>query len=325
MRYITNFIFSLLFIALFIPGTAFAALDLINIKTIPKTPGENQDVTISLEAYAVDLNSAKIIWYVDKDPRKEGIAEKKLTIHTGELGQKTVVDITILTETGVKIDKQIIIVPAEIDLLWEAQTYTPPFYKGKALPSFKSLIRVTAIPRWNKRESDPTKFTYKWTYNRTQNISGGLGKNSVVIPAGWPDSQVPIAVETSLSEAAWTGYSNTSIPTANPKLVFYEQAPLLGIQFDHALSSAQKNVLGNEFAVHAVPYFFSTDNYFNNELVYTWKINNNNIAVGMDPMNLTIPKQGKGAESYNIGLRIQSPKRILQEGNAQTGISFSAE
>jgi hypothetical protein len=324
MRHITHFIFSLLCIALFTPGTTFAALDLVNIKTTPKTPGENQEVTIILEAYAVPLDSAKIIWYVNKDPQKEGIAEKTFTVRTGEFGQKITVDIVIFTAAGAKIDKQIIIAPAEIDILWEAQTYTPPFYKGKALPSFKSLVRVTAIPRYNTLTSDPTQYNYKWTYNRTQSVGGGLGKNSVVIPAGWSNSQVPIALETSLAETKWIGYENKNIPTSNPKLLFYEQAPLLGIQFDHALSGVN-NVPGNEFAIHAVPYFFSTDNYLNNQLVYTWKINGNNIAAGMDAMKLTIPKQGKGAESYNVGLRIQSPKRILQEGNAQVGISFAAE
>ena len=324
MRHITHFILSILFFALLAPGTAFAALDLVNIKTNPKTPGENEDVTISLESYAVQLNSAKIVWYVNKDPQKEGIAEKTLTIHTGELGQKTTVDIVIFTADGEKINKQIVIAPAEIDLLWEAQTYTPPFYKGKALPTFKSLVRVTAIPRWNTLQSDPTEYNYKWTYNRTQGVGAGLGKNSVVIPAGWPDSQVPIAVETSLADTSWTGYQNANIPTSNPKLLFYEQAPLLGIQYDHTLSGTS-NISGNEFAVEAVPYFFSTDNYLNNELVYTWKLNGNNIAAGMDAMKMTIPKQGKGAESYTVGLRIQSPKRILQEGNAQTTISFAAE
>jgi hypothetical protein len=248
-------------------------------------------------------------------------------MHTGALGQKTTVDIIIFTAAGAQIDKQIIIAPAEIDLLWEAQTYTPPFYKGKALPTFKSLVRVTAIPRWNTLTSDPTQYSYKWTYNRIQGMAGGLGKNSVVVPAGWPSSQVPIAVETSFAESAdstWTGYQNTTIPTSNPKLMFYEQAPLLGIQFDQALSGV-KNKSGNEVVIRAVPYFFSTDNYLNNELIYTWRINGNNVATGMDAMNMTIPKQGKGAETYNIGLRIQNPKRILQEGNAQAGISFDAE
>lgn len=324
MRYRTHFILSVLFLALLAPGIAYAAPDIMTIKTNPKTPGENQDVTVTIESYAVDLDTARIIWSVNKEPRKEGIAEKTFKLRTGALGEKIVVDIAIFTAIGSQINKQIVIAPSEIDLLWEAQTYTPPFYKGKALPTYKSLVRVSAIPRWNTLVSDPSQFIYKWTYNRIQTIGGGLGKNSVVIPAGWPNSSVPIALETSLTESSWTGYQNTNIPTSEAKLVFYEQAPLLGIQFDHALMGA-KSVSGNEIAIRAVPYFFSTDNYLNSELIYTWKINGNNIVTGMDPMSILVPKQGKGAESYTIGLRVQSPKRILQEGNTQAGISFSAE
>lgn len=325
MKHIIQIIMSLLFLGALIPGSALAAgFDLVNITTLPKTPGENQDVTINLEAYAVNLNSADIVWYVDKVPRKEGIAEKSLTVHTGNFGEKTTVDIIIMTADGVKINKQIVIAPAEIDLLWEAQTYTPPFYKGKALPSYKSLIRVSAIPRYNSLTSNPGEFYYKWTYNRTQAVGEALGKNSVVIPGGWPDSQVPIAVETNLPGVDWKGYQNTGIPTSDAKVVFYEQAPLLGIQFGHALPSSISTT-GNVFTIRAVPYFFSTDNYLNSELLYTWKSGNSNIAPGIDPMNLTVTKAGKDYESYNISLRVQNPKRILQEGRAGATISLPAE
>ncbi len=308
---------------LFAPLSSFAALDLINISTNPKTPGPNQDVTITMNSYAVDLNSATIIWFVNKVPTKQGIAEKTLTIHTGELGTKTIVDITILGNTG-KLDKQIVVVPAEVDVLWEAQTYTPPFYKGKALPSYKSLIRVTAIPRYNGLSSDPSQYYYKWTYNRTQGMGEALGKNSVVIPAGWSDSSVAIAVDINLPGTDWKGYKLTNIHGHEANLVFYEQAPLLGVQFNHALPRKVVGA-GNTFSIRAVPYFLSTDNFKNGELVYTWLVNNRNVLPGLDPTTLTLTKSGKGEEVYSASLRIQNPKRILQEGNAQTEITLPEE
>lgn len=322
-----KFIIVILCIGFLAPLSVFAAgLDLIIISTNPKTPGPNEDVTITLNSYAVDLNTATIIWFVNKNPSKQGIAEKTLTIHTGDLGTKTIVDITILGNTG-KISKQIVIAPAEVDMLWEAQTYTPPFYKGKALPSYKSLVRVTAIPRFNALTSDPSQFYYKWTYNKIQGAGEALGMNSIILPMGFDDSKIPVAVTVNLPGTDWSGYKLTNIPGHEAKLVLYEQAPLLGIQFNHALLTNQtpKVGTGNTFNIHAVPYYFSTDNLLNGELIYTWNVNNSNVVPGLDPLNMILTKQSKAEESFTVSLRAQNPKRILQEGRARASIVLPEE
>lgn len=307
------------------PASVFAASsDLISVKTSPSTPGPNQNVTISIESFAISINSAHIVWYVNKEPRKEGIAEKSFTFQLGDFGDVSTVDIIIRTPDGIEAKKQLILAPAEIDILWEAQTYTPPFYKGKALPSYKSLLKVSAIPRYNSPSSNPLQFHYKWTYNRIDNVGEGLAKNSVVVPIGWADSAVPIVVDIKLPSALWSGQTSSNIKGAEAKVVFYESAPLLGVQFNQALQGSV-TATGNEFTIRAVPYFFSIDNLLNNELVYTWKIGGSNVASGPDPVNFVLTKSGKSAESYPVSLRIQSPKRILQEGAAGASISFPAE
>lgn len=311
--------------ALLIPASAFAAAgDLVSVKTVPVTPGPNQSVTVSIESFAVNINSANIVWYLNKEPRKEGVGEKTFTFHLGDFGSVSTVDIIILTADGSQVKKQVVIAPAEIDILWEAQTYTPPFYKGKALPSYKSLLRVSAIPRYNSPSSNPSEFHYKWVYNRIENVGEGLSKNSVVIPAGWADAAVPVVLDVKLPGTTWKGSASANIEGAETKVVLYENAPLLGVQFNRALRGANAAV-GNEYTVRAVPYFFSTDNFMNNELVYTWKMGGSNIVPGLDPTNLLLTKRGRGAESYSVSLRVQSPKRILQEGSAGATVSFAAE
>lgn len=319
------FILSFGLATLIFPVSAFAAAsDLVSVKTVPATPGPHQSVTISIDSFAVNINSASIVWYVNKEPRKEGIAEKSFTFNLGDFGTVSTVDILILTADGTQVKKQVILAPAEIDILWEAQTYTPPFYKGKALPSYKSLLRVSAIPRYNSPSSNPSEYHYKWIYNRIENVGEGLAKNSVVIPSGWADASVPVVLDVKLPGTTWSGSASTNIEGAEAKVVLYENAPLLGVQFGRALKGSNPST-GNEFTVRAVPYFFSTDNYMNNELVYTWKISGSNIVPGLDPTNLLLTKRGRGAETYPVSLRIQSPKRILQEGAAGATISFAEE
>lgn len=324
MRRITTFL-SLSCVAILFPLNAFAAgLDLVKIITTPTTPGPNQEVKVTLQSYAVDLNTAEIIWYVDKEPVKQGIAEKNISIHTKDLGEQTVIDIVITPIYGERLNKQLIVEPSEVDLLWEADTYTPPFYKGKALPTFKSMVKMTAIPRKNSYSSNPSAFYYKWTYNRIQGVGEALGMSSTLIRSGWPNSSVPVTVNVSMLNTEWKGAETVNIPGYDPKIIFYEQQPLLGTLFNRGLTSATEGT-GNTFSIRAVPYFFSTDNYLDKELIYTWSVNGEIVQTNAEPTNLELTKNGKGVEQFDVNLRIQNPERILQEGRISSSVTLPVE
>ncbi len=317
-----------LLIGLMFPSLSFAVgLDLINVKMDPKTPGENEDVTVTLDSYTTDLNSSEIIWYIDKEPIKQGVGEKSVTVHTGEFGEVLELNAVIMSNYGVKKEKNITIAPAEIDLLWEAQTYTPPFYKGKALPTFKSLVKVTAIPRYGKATSDPRTFTYVWKYNRTLTVGQGLGRNSALVKMGYADTPLPVSVDVSLGN--WSGQRSDTINGTEAVVRFYEQAPLLGTNFNKQLSKKVTGE-GNQFTLKAVPYFFSTEDFDNGSMIYTWRVNNKSAVPGLDPTVMTVSKIGtddeqRGAQQFSASLKIQTISHLLQEGMAVTAIDLPEE
>jgi hypothetical protein len=322
-RSIQSFSLSILALLCALPMTAAAAFDLVTFATTPKTPSANESVLVRMVSYAVDLNSSKIIWYVNKEPVKEGVGETSLTLRTGNFGEKTTIDVVIVTTEGAALNKQFIIAPGEVDVLWEAQTYTPPFYKGKALPTYKSFVRVTAIPRFNSLTSNPADYSYKWTYNRTLGAGEGLGKNSILIPVGYAGTPLPINIDVRLPGTDWKGAKYMTIPVSTAKVVFYEQAPLLGTLYHHALSSTAQTT-GTEYTMHAAPYFFSLDDLYRGNLLLKWSIDNRYQAAGPDPLNVTLVKAGEKAERHSVSLSIQNPQRILQEGHTQSTVSFSA-
>lgn len=312
-----------LFLGTLLPLGALANIDLITMSTVPAVPGPNQEVTITINSFAVNLNSSEIVWYIDGEPMAQGMAMKSFSFRTKDFGTPSVINASIVGPNGT-IDKRFIIEPSEVDLLWEANTVTPPFYKGKALPTFKSLVRVTAIPRKNSPASDPATFYYKWTYNRIQGLGEAQAMNSVTIPMGYPDSPVPVNVEVTIKGTSWKAPEFMNVVPAEPKIVFYEEAPLLGTNFFTALTKGSERE-GNQIALRAVPYFFSTDNLLNNDLVYTWTVNGVTQARGFDPTKLQLQKTGKGAEGFSVNLRIQNPKRILQEARAATSVTLPSE
>lgn len=316
------------FVVLFFPSIAFAALDLVTFSTNPQNPSPNQPVTVTIQSYAINLNSAKITWYVDKEVVKEGIAEKSIQANTKEFGKTTVIDVVIVDAEGVRSDKKFLLRPIEIDILWEADTYTPPFYKGKALPTYKSNVRATAMARFRSLSDNPSSFYYTWTINQIQGLGEGLGKTSAIIPMKYAGSPVPTLVKASdpstNSEQGNSGSTMQNILAVDPLLLFYEQAPLLGTILERALSGSA-NTKGTSFRIRAVPYFFSIDDMANGDLVYTWKKGGQSIAPSLDPTSFQLGKAGTGAEASAVSLSVQNRKRILQAANTQVTVNFSEE
>lgn len=318
---ILPFVFFLFFL---LPSSAYAGLDLITVSTNPATPGPNQAVTISVESYSVPVNSSKIIWYVDGKPIKEGVAEKSLLTKTKNFGEKVVVDIVILTPDGNRFDKSITLRPEEVDMLWEANTYTPPFYKGKALPTYKSTVKVTAIPRFDSASSNPEEYYYKWTVNRAQGAGEGLGRNSTLVMSGWSGAQFPVNVQVTKPETDLKGSAMVSIGVVDPVVRFYEQGPLLGVNFKQVLPGSITTT-ANTFKIRAIPYFFSTENYGTDDMLYTWL--NGNVAVpgALNPNTLTLSSMGREGGATLVRLTVQNRKRILQEAETRVIVNFNTK
>lgn len=283
-------------------GTQFGTL-----RTNPPIPGPNQEVKIRLEAYGVDIGNARIIWSVDGVPQKEGYGITEFTTKTKALGEKMVVSVTAFTPVGRRIDQEVALEAAEVDILWEAQTYVPPFYKGKALPTHASKIKVTALPRLNTVVSDPKKYSYKWTINRTGVVGQGLGKNSTMIAAGKPKQKIVVGVEVAKLNESAKGQTTLDIETSEPRIDFYEDAPLLGVRTQSAIDF-NSTIIGSEANIRAVPYYFSIDDYRNNKLRFEWLIDGR--TPGINPGDLvTITNDMSG----NIDLRIRNTSRLLQD------------
>jgi len=307
------------------PSMAFAALDLVTFRTDPEMPGPNQTVTVSIQSYAVDLNSARSTWYIDGVVVKDGVAEKSIETRTKEFGQIVTIDVVIITASGTRYDKQLLLRPLEVDILWEADTFVPPFYKGKALPTYKSNVKVTAIPRFNSLSSDPSLFSYTWTANQTQGVGGGLGKMSALVPMKYSGSTVPISVRVSdPSEGGQSVTVGQDITAVDPLLIFYEEAPLLGIHFNKILTG-NTNTAGTSFRIHAVPYFFSNDDIKNGDLSYLWQNNTLRLTPSLVPTTFLVEKTGTNAQSNSISLKAQNRKRILQIAETKLTVDFSSE
>lgn len=298
--------------------------DDITVLSDPEIPPPLQNITLTLSSYATDINSAFVIWKVGGKTQLSGTGEKKFQVTTGENGSTTVVDITIRPVSGEVIQKQFVIRPADIDILWEgADSYVPPFYKGRALPTSEGLIRVVAIPQVKdgSLQTDVSNFVFKWKRDDKVIQSGsGYGKNSLLLRQSYLNKKEVLDVSATGIGTGIITQKKFEVPIFKPKILFYEKDPLLGIRYNRALDQSFE-VASGEKTIVAEPYFFGPVDALSPELEYTWTINGQSIYTPEIKNVLTV-KKGTSAGVATIGLEIKNLLRLFMNGKTQTDITL---
>ena len=213
-------------------------------------------------------------------------------------------------------------IPSLVDLIYESLSYTPPFYKGKALNPNQGVVLVTAIPELIKDNGEKElaqNIIYSWKKDGSvEQDASGIGKNVFVFR--------DVSIEVTASSLDGNIYASKKINITNisPKIIFYENSPVYGIMLNKAITNTVK-MLSDEFSVIAVPYFFSVGYATTPDLTYDWSMNGN--AVGnQDPKNSFTTRIDKvGAGTADIGLKISNTVRIFQFINSNYGINFSKQ
>ncbi|MBU3968978.1 hypothetical protein KJ991_02060 [Patescibacteria group bacterium] len=319
------------FLLLFLPSIVGAEFSLADIKTTieasPKNPGSYQNVLLSISSPFIELDKAEITWSLDTKIALKGIGAKNLHFKTGSVGSINKIGVVIKTLDGNIIYKDIIITPSDVDMLWESYTYTPPFYKGKALDTQESLIKIVAIPHivdadGNKLSSE--NLIYKWkTKGELRSEASGFGKNVYVFRNGI----VPVleTIEVGVSSIDGTSLTNKSLTLTitDTKPIIYRNDPLLGVLFNRALAGTINinSVGGNEIRLSAYPFFFSIIKN-KEEIDYSWKMNRKILNIDSDSVVFTKPAT---AGSSQIELRATGDLSVFQRGYVGFSIDFDEE
>jgi hypothetical protein len=170
-------------ISLFFLLHSFASAISANITLTPKNPEPKSQVTLTLESYSFDVDTANITWKVNGVTKLEGRGEESFTIKTGEVGSQN--EITALAETsdGSTLEQKITITPSSVTLLYEApKSYVPLLYEGRSLPSHGGTVKITALPLVSDEgvPVPPSSLAYAWYIDDTiLKTASGAGKQSL--------------------------------------------------------------------------------------------------------------------------------------------------
>ena len=280
----------------------------------PADPGSYTHVTISLASDLVDLSRTDIEWSVNGKTPTGGTGARTFSVTTGDSGTTTTISIVITDIDGTVINKTISITPNDLTVLWEAtDSYVPPFYPGKKLPSKGSLVRIAAIPNFANGSSsnDPTNDVYTWSRNGdVVPAASGFGKDY------FDFVQNPVVAGDSISVTV-SDIANTESATRdadvsffNPHVLFYGKNIATGLE--SPLATSPLELSNTTVALDAVPYYFSAGK--NPEVLnFSWTVDGNPVALASgSPKHLIVLKGTSKSQSSNVNLTVSSPTNPFQ-------------
>lgn len=205
-----------------------------------------------------------------------------------------------------------------VDLLWQGDTYTPPFYRGKALWSNQSRINFVAIPQGL---GDSTKLNYKWTKSGTVlgNING-IGKNTLTFVDSVLARPQTIKVEIVSSDKKTVLASRSVYVTPiTPLLTVYENNPLYGFMF-HKETDGTFALVDKEVTFTAFPLFFSVSNRQDSFIGYEWLTNVGGEAETKNSVTYRSPDDTSGKSEVRV--QASNIDKIMQSADKSFLIQF---
>ena len=307
-----------------LPTQAMAISSDILVGMTPPNPAPFENTTITLSSYANDLDTVLISWSLNGKNSISGIGKKSFSTTAPASGSIATVTAKIALPDG-EIEKSITIRSNVLVLLWQANdSYVPPFYRGKALPSLGSEIKVVAMPEIRNEAStvSPQNMTYAWKKDYTNDVEGsGYGKNFFTYTNDYLDNSNSISVVASTIDQNNSSQATINVGAVEPKILFYKNDSKLGIVWDQALPNTHR-IQASEL-VTAIPYFISPKELRHPSLIWNWFINDNPINISGFKKNV-IPLQVESGTSgtSRVKLQIDNQDKIFQTVSKEINIEF---
>lgn len=301
--------------------------DALSISFAPEYPQPGQQVTATVSSAGESARSATIAWVLDGVTQQQERGGVSFTFLAGQNGSSQKLDVLLRTTSGSVLSKSVTIYPSELTLLWEAATYTPPFFRGASHYTPGSNIRAQAEPYFLKGDGSPytnEELIYTWSKNGTVlGSQSGVGARSLVTEGPKFLGSYILSVEVRSPDGARNARSSARIVTQDPHLVLYERDPLIGVRYHDAILDGHIFRGSSQVEIQAVPYSMDTSYVNGRELSYTWRINNAAAnAPDAAPSSLTIQLSSEKNLTTTIRVAVEHASRLLQAAEGVFRVTF---
>lgn len=295
----------------------------LNVTLDPEYPAAFQDVTASVDSYSADMDRSLISWSLNGKIVQKGMGAKTFRFKAGKNGSYANLTVSVLFN-GVVSTQTMSITPATVDLIWQANSYVPPFYKGKAAFSHQSTIKVVATPNIFTKDGiliPVSKLIYQWKLDKEFVASvSGVGKNTVTFSDTIPVNEKEISVEVSTADSSVKTIGRIFVHSVATRPILYQDTPLTGISYESALPESL-NLADSEMKLVVEPYFSSVNTRDSDSLYYAWSLNGKAVPdVTRSSIVFRVPDTEKGVAQVDV--QLTQPSRVFQTSSASLLINY---
>lgn len=290
----------------------------------PQFPHPGETVSIFAETYSFDISRADVIWKVNGDTIKKGKGLKTFDFTAPEVGDKTTISFTA-TRGGETISHSTNITTSAIDLIVEADTYTPALYKGRALATHKAPLRIVAAPFFGNGY-DAEDLIYTWRVNGVvQGTLSGPGRSILKTTAAPYSRRTEIRVDVESADGKVQGREVVSIKTEVPQVLLYAINPLLGPSTTTILAN-RTELEEEEVTINAEPFYAPGTYRESLPITYKWKLNGKTVASTNDDLGtITLRQAGNGRGKAQVSVSIEHPQEVTLQGGDSAAFVFGIE
>lgn len=310
------FTFILIAISFVLIPTQLFAQSTLSVNINPQYPRPGENIVISLDSYFNNIESSLIRWEKDGQLLREGVGLTQITFQTDQDAQLAV---RVETSAGL-ITQAIPITVSEVDVLWQvSNSYVPPFYKGKALPTEESsAITAVAIPD----RSDRGSLIYRWQKNGV-NVAGegGFGKPAFSFSTSVFDDGNFLRANVSDTSGSFSLSGSNSLNYVKPRVIFYEHDS----RFGNLLGKVVKNnhtVSGDSITLVAIPYFLSTTNILDDVIEMKWSVRGQEVQNNSVKNRVSVAVNPGQSGIIPISLLIEHTARMFENGTINLNLNF---
>jgi hypothetical protein len=274
----------------------------------------------------VDLANSSVVWHAGGSVIAQGVGSTTATMTAGSLGSETPIEVDIQTPDGTLLTAQATVAPTQLDLLIGSDSYVPPFYQGRALPTAGTDIIAQAMANFVRADGSvipDSDITYTWKQDSVVlgQISG-RGRSSVVIPLMHLYSGNTITVNAQSSDGTRASEAIVVVPLSQASVDLYEDHPLYGVLYNNAVGSSFF-VPETEMAFAAIPFFTGARTPNDSALSYTWQVNEQKIPESVSlPSELTINAANSTGQAA-VRVEVTHATNFYLDSTGEWNIDFS--
>jgi hypothetical protein len=206
-------------------------------------------------------------------------------------------------------------ISSNVTLVWEAQSYVPPFYKGRALAVDGGDVNILAFPPASLGNS--ADLTYIWKIDgRVDNPSSGLGRSFF---RHRPDifGGAPLIVVDVYRDGNKAATGALRVPQVKPQVLVYPALPLAGILF----GNRARSIDGEEITLEAYPLFFGVQKKSDPALTYRWSVNDVAAQNPLGNAGRLVMRSEEGG-TVNVEVSVANARNILESAKQVLSLTF---